>query len=307
MSGEGVGRPLTRTWGGVLLISFSGVFVRMADTEPARSAFLRGFYALPILVVGALFLRRRAGRPLRGAVVPLAILAGGLLGADLVAWHTSIGIIGAGLATVLPNLQVVLVGILGILLFRERPLATFWVAVPVVLVGVAILGVGGHALTADASVLRGVLFGLLTAVFYSGYLILLRLARLGRPEAGAFDVMASATLGASVVAGAWAASQGVAAPPPGLASNLWLLALAVGSQVIGWVLLSSSIHRLPAALTSVALLLQPVLALVWGAGLLGEPIGPVDVLGALLILGGVALAHRAVVRGAPPPEPAAPD
>jgi drug/metabolite transporter (DMT)-like permease len=70
--------------------------------------------------------------------------------------------------------------------------------------------------------------------------------------------------------------------------------LALGSQVVGWLLLTSSIHHLPAAATSVALLLQPVLALVWGAVLLSEPIGVPQVLGAAVVLVGVALAHRSL-------------
>ena len=300
-----LGRPLLRTWIGVVLISFSGVFVRLAHTEPARAALLRCVYALPFLVPLALWANHRAGRGWRRAIFPLALLAGALLGADLLAWHRSIGIIGVGLATVLPNLQVVIVGVLGILLFRERPRATFWLALPVVLGGVWLLAVFGRPIRAGGVVVVGVLLGVLTAGFYSGYLVLLRVARLRRPELGAFETMAAATLGGAIVAGTFAGFEGVAGPAPTLQANLWLLALALGSQVVGWVLLSSSIHRLPAALTSVALLLQPVLALIWGAVIFAEPLGAPQVGGAVLILVGVALAHRAVVQGTRPPSPPA--
>ena len=126
--------------------------MRLADVEVARSAFLRAAYALPMLAVmvavsGRASRRQRTGadadlRPSGepGATrrrwwLPIAVAAGVLLGLDLVAWHATIGIIGAGLGTVLPNLQVVFVGIAGVALFGERPRRGFWWSLPLVLGG----------------------------------------------------------------------------------------------------------------------------------------------------------------------------
>lgn len=290
------GSALVRTWTGAVLISFSAVHVRLADVEAARSAFLRVAYALPMFALLLWWQRRRDGGS-GPVVVPLAVVAGAFLGFDLVAWHVSIGLIGAGLGTVLPNLQVVFVGIAGVLLFGERPRWWFWVALPVILVGVWLLGAVGQPVEAGASVVVGVLLGILTAAFYSAYLVVVRIARLRRPGAGALEIMASATLGATVAIGLFAAPQGVAAPAGAWPADGWLLLLALGSQVAGWLLLASSIHLLPAALTSVALLLQPVLALLWGAVFLAERVGLPQLAGAAVVLAGVAAAHRAVTAG----------
>jgi drug/metabolite transporter (DMT)-like permease len=284
-----------RTWAGVAFISFSAVFVRLADVEPARSAFLRNLYALPVLLVLALVYRRRQGE--QATIVPIAVVAGLLLGLDLAAWHVSIAIIGAGLATVLPNLQVVFVGIFAFVVFKERPAGTFWIAVPVVLAGVWLLGVAGQPIIPDGSVAVGVAFGIVTALFYSGYLLVLRFARLRRATASVYAIVLSATLGATLTTGAVAAVQGVAAPAGSWSADGWLIALALGSQCAGWLLLASSIHLLPTNLTSVALLLQPLLALVWATVILDEPIGIAQVAGAAVLLAGVAGAHHAVVRG----------
>lgn len=290
-------RPLLRTWAGVVLISFSAVFVRLADVEPARSAFLRNAYALPALAGLACWNRWRAGLALGGALVPMAVAAGLLLAVDLVAFHISIGIIGAGLGTVLPNLQVVFVGLAALALFGERPYGSFWAALPVVLAGVWLLGATGRAVTGEGSVPVGVAFGLLSAVFYSGFIVTLRQARLRHAGASASEALASATLGATLTTGVFAAVRGVAAPAGTWPADGWLVALALACQVAGWLLLTSSIHRLPAGLTSVALLLQPVLTLLWGATLLHEPIGWPQLAGAAVLLAGVAAAHRAVVLG----------
>jgi len=283
-----------RTWLGVVAISFSAILVRLADVEPVRSAFLRGAYALPAFAVLAVIVRRRDPEPL---FVPMAVLAGAALGVDLLAWHVAIAHLGAGLATVLPNVQVFLVGVIGVMLFRERPLPMFWLAFPVTLVGVTLLALGGRPVIVGGSIGFGVAAGLLTAAAYAAYLVLLRLARLRRPTAGSVAVVGSATLGATAVMAVVAGFEGVAAPPPGFAANAWLVVLALGCQVGGWLLLGSSIHRLPAALTSVALLLQPLLTIVWGALLLDEDIGAVQFAGAAVVLGSVFLAHRAVVLG----------
>ncbi len=284
--------PALRPWAGAVLISFSGVWVRLADVEVARSAFLRGAYALPLLAV-LVAVRLFGGSGSRQWFQPMALLAGVFLGLDLIAWHASIGIVGAGLGTVLPNLQVVFVGLIGVAVFHERPRVSFWTALPVVLAGVWLLAAFGQPVSADGPVWLGVALGVLTAVLYSLVLVVLRLARAHRSAASAPEVLWSLTLGATAVTGASALVQGVAGPA-GWPADGYLLLLAIGSQVVGWLLLTTSIHRLPAAATSVALLLQPVLALVWGGLLLGEPIGLAQLVGAGVVLVGVTLAHRSL-------------
>jgi len=295
-----------RPWLGAVLISFSGVWVRLADVEVARSAFLRGAYALPVIAVLVAVARRRSvDARLVPWVLPWALAGGVLLGIDLVAWHAAIEIVGAGLGTVLPNMQVVFVGLAGVLFFRERPPVGFWIALPIVLSGIWILSVVGRPVLTDGSVPLGVLYGVVAAITYAGALVLLRVSRGRQPRAPSVAFLFSLTVGATVAMGAAAASQGVAAPA-GWPADGWLLLLALGSQVVGWLLLTSSIHLLPAAATSVALLLQPVLALVWGRVLLGEPLGFPQVGGAAVVLLGVAIAHRSIAGTQVRPLPPAP-
>ena len=293
---------MLRPWLGAVMISFSAVWVRLADVEPARSAMLRAAYALPVLILLVVLRARRSGRSAgwHPWVLPGAVGAGVLLGIDFVAWHESIAIIGAGLGTVLPNLQVVFVGIAGVVLFRERPAGSFWVALPIVLIGIWLLGAVGRPIVEGASVALGVFYGLIAAITYAGCLVWLRFARARNTSAAAVTVLLSLTVGSLLVTGPVAAYEGVAGPA-GWPADGWLVVLALGSQTIGWLLLTSSIHVLPAAATSVALLLQPVLALGWGALLLAEPLGPAQIAGAGVVLLGVALAHHGArqVRVAP--------
>ena len=57
---------------------------------------------------------------------------------------------------------------------------------------------------------------------------------------------------------------------PGPTAMLWLVLLAIGSQVIGWLLIGLALPRLPVVETSVLLLGQPVFTVIWGVLLFDE-------------------------------------
>ena len=141
---------------GIVVISFSAIWVRLAELAPAASAFYRTLYALPVLWV-ADRLAGTAGRPRR--LRWMAAAAGALLAVDLNLWHRSIEWIGAGLATVLANLQVVFVGLVAWILYRERPTRTTLVTVPVVLVGVALISGLGREDAFGANPIAGAVAG----------------------------------------------------------------------------------------------------------------------------------------------------
>ena len=161
-------------------------------------------------------------------------------------------------------------------------------AIPVLASGVVIIsGVLGTG-TYGTDPVRGSLLGVGTGVAYAGFLLALRQANVGnvRPAGALRDATALGAVGTAVVA----VAQGQAAAlVPSWPSAGWLLALAVGSQVVAWLLITASLPRLPAALTSVVLTLQPVGSMLLGAGLLGERPTPVQLVGVALVV--LALLH----------------
>ena len=66
-----------------------------------------------------------------------------------------------------------------------------------------------------------------------------------------------------------------------LTATLWLVLLAIGSQVIGWLLIGAALPKLPVVETSVLLLGQPVFTVIWGVLLFDErlSVAAVDRLG----------------------------
>src|SRR5215207_9975302 len=141
-------RPALSALGGAMAIAFSGILYRFADVSPETGAFFRCLYALPPLYLLARFEERRYGPRSRRSRV-FAYAAGSFFAVDLIFWHHAIEAVGAGLATVLGNTQVVLVGLLAWVLLGERPSRRSLAAIPVVLVGVVLIsGVVGRARTA---------------------------------------------------------------------------------------------------------------------------------------------------------------
>jgi drug/metabolite transporter (DMT)-like permease len=280
-------RPAVAGALGALVIAFSAILVRLAEVSPSTAAFFRCLYALPVLGALAWWERKRYGPRSRRDRL-LALGAGVLLAADLTIWHHSIEAVGAGLATVLGNIQVVFVGLIAWAALGERPDNSAFAATPVVFVGVVLIsGVIGAGAYGDDPTL-GVIYGVLTALMYALFILCLREgnADLRRPAGPLFD----ATLTSALFAALGGLAVGDIQWTPGLESEAWLLVLALSSQVLGWLLISVSLPRLPAVVTSILLMLQPVGSVILGAVLLSEAPSAVQLVGVAVVLGGVAVA-----------------
>jgi drug/metabolite transporter (DMT)-like permease len=280
-------RPVLAGALGALVIAFSAILVRLADVTPVTAAFFRCAYAVPALGLLAWIERRRYGpRPIRERALTFA--TGALFAADLIFWHYSIEAVGAGLATVLGNIQVVLVALLAWAILGERPTNRTLGAIPIVFAGVVLISgaVGAGAYGEDP--VLGVVYGVLTAISYALFILVLRHANadLRRPAGPLFD----ATLSAAVFCGLAGLVIGDIDWVPDLEAQAWLALLAMSCQVLGWLLISVSLPRLPAALGSILLTLQPVCTVILGVILLSEEPSAVQLSGVAIVLAGVAFA-----------------
>jgi drug/metabolite transporter (DMT)-like permease len=291
-------RPVLAGVLGALVIAFSAILVRLAEVSPSTAAFFRCAYALPALGLLAWWERRRYGpRPLRERVPVWG--AGVLFAADLTFWHHSIEAVGAGLATVLGNVQVVLVGVMAWVALGERPDNRTLGAIPVVFFGVVLIsGVVGAGAYGDDPVL-GVVFGVLTAISYALFILILRQGNVDvrRPAGPLFDATLSAAI-FSAIGGVIVADIDWV---PDLEAQAWLVLLALSSQVLGWLLISVSLPRLPAVLTSIVLMLQPVTTVFLAALIFAESPSAVQLLGVAIVIAGVAFATIKPREPAPAP------
>jgi drug/metabolite transporter (DMT)-like permease len=204
--------------------------------------------------------------------------------------------IGAGLATLVANSQVVLVPLATWAILGERPTRRALVAMPVVMAGLAAVTGLGSADAFGARPVLGVAFGIVAAGFYTGFLIAFR--RSSRANATPIGPLFDATLGAAAVIGLVGALGGgldVVATWP---AHGWLLALALGAQTGGWLAIGYALPRLPATVTSFVIVLQPILTIIWGRLIFGEAASPIQMLGVVVVVSGIL----AVVTGRQSPD-----
>lgn len=285
-----VRRPLLTAALGAACIASSGVLVRLSEASPVTVAVFRCLYALPILGAITWYEQKRSG-PLPARARRLGWVAGFFFTVDLILWHNAIDAVGAGLATVLGNMQVLLVGFAAWALLKERPHNRLFLAIPVMLGGVVLIsGVVGQGTYGEDPTL-GVVLGLGTSVAYAVFILVLR------QGSSDLDRIAGPLFHATLASVAFSALYGLLTDTvewsfewPG---HGWLIVLALTAQVAGWLLISSSLPRLPAAVTSVVLLLQPVGAMVLAALVVDERPSFAQLAGAVAILAGVVIATSA--------------
>ncbi len=278
---------------GAIIIGFAPILVRLTETGPAAGGFWRMLFALPLLAPSAL---RAKAAPL-AATFKWGLWAGVLFAIDLGVWHYAVGFTSVANATALSNTTPVVVTAVGWLMFRERPTGAFLAALALALGGAFVMaaakGSGGHG---HAPVL-GDLLALGAALFYGGYFVVIRLQR--RAGASTAHLMFWTSVSAAptlLIAALLLHERILPAGPGGWAACVGLGVMhATGQGAIAWAL-----GRPPASLTSVVVLVQPVAAAGLGWVILGEAVGPVQALGAVILLAGVVLAQRSTRATAAP-------
>ena len=281
--------PHLRLFAGAILISLSPVWVKLVSVPPTTS----GFYRVAIGSVTLLLLMVVAGRRMRfsNRVWMMLLFAGVFFSLDLFFWHRSIIYVGPGLSTLLANFQVFIMMIAGFLLLKQAPTRAQLFAVPLAFVGLAmIVGLDWSSLPDDYRL--GVVFGLLTAVAYAGYLLTLRSARLNATDPLPLSEVAVVSIVCSILLGMSAWAEGVSLAVPTMSDAGWLLCYGVLSHSMGGLFLASSLPHVSTTEAGLALLLQPTLSFLWDIVFFGRPMLPLEIVGAALALIAIYLGSR---------------
>ena len=275
--------------GGNFALALGPWSVRLADSGPVSAGFWRLFLPLPLLCYLALRQRRTSQSPVFafGAWVAVAT-AGVFFALDLASWHIGISQTRLGNASLFGNSGSLILMFWGLVVARRWPRLLEVAAILAALAGAGILL--GRSLEIDRATLIGDLFCILAGLFYVFYILLIQRAR------GQFDswgLLFHSTLAAAPVMLAIAVALGEPVWP----HNWWpLIALALGSQVIGQGLIVFALRHFSALIVGVVLLTQPAVSILTGWLAFGEVIGWLDGLGMLLIAGGLVLSRLSETR-----------
>ena len=245
---------------GAMMISFSAVWVKLAHVTPTVSAFYRVFFGGLFLL--AILLARREKLWRGWHCLKLSLLAAIFFALDLYTWHRSIAYVGPGLATLLGNFEVFLVPVVGVLLFGERLNLRFVLSVPLAVAGLfMIIGLRWEQLSPDYRI--GISYGLSTAIFYTGFLIVLRKLQSDPSKPSATLSLMVVSFSTALYLALEMVRAGDSFSIPDIQSGIALVALGLMCQTMGWLLITHSLPRIPAAIAGLILLLQPSLSFIW--------------------------------------------
>jgi drug/metabolite transporter (DMT)-like permease len=273
--------PRLPLYAGAALISLSPVWVKLVDVPPTVSGFYRVLIGGCALALFLLITRRRL--ELSRSAIVILIASAMFFATDLWVWHRSIDYIGPGLATLLGNFQVFFMMLAGVVLLHQRPHPRQLVAVPLALFGLAlIVGVDWSVLAPEYRL--GIVFGLITALMYAGYMLTLREARARSAHRSPVREVAVVSLLTAALLGMSAVTEDVSLAIPTLADAGWLVSYGILSHTLGWLLIAASLPRVSATEAGLALLLQPTLSFVWDVVLFARPITAIELTGAAIVL-----------------------
>jgi drug/metabolite transporter (DMT)-like permease len=282
--------PTLRLFIGAALISLSPVWVKLVDVSATSSAFWR--VAIGGLALAAYLLLTRRRLQLSAALWGMLAVAAIFFAVDLWFYHRSIQYIGPGLATLIANFQVFVMAAAGYLVLREPPSLRQLVAIPLALIGLAlIVGVDWESLSEDYR--RGIIFGLGAALTFALYLLSMRRLRQSSPYRVPSREIAVVSLLTAAILGIVAFAEGDSLALSSGTDIAWLACYGVLSHGFGMMFIASSLPHITPSQAGLALLLQPTLSFAWDVLFFDRPMTPIELLGAAIALFAIYLGSRA--------------
>jgi drug/metabolite transporter (DMT)-like permease len=273
---------------GILCISWSAIFVKLADISGLGSAFYRMFIGF-LGVLPIWLLRPKTGAD--KASVRIALLCGVIFAFDIAVWNISILLTKAAISTLIANLAPVWVGIGAILFLKEKPGRIFWIGTAIALFGVAII-VGIDKIY-NSRLNAGHFLAMLASLFYAFYLLIMRKGRLNM-DTVTFTTISM--LASSAVLFLLALVTGT--PLSGFSTQSWGALIGIGliSQLGGWLAINYAMAYIPATIASVSLLGQSVFTALIAIPVLGEKLTRMELLGAAVVLSGIFLVNKKMFK-----------
>lgn len=306
---------------GIAALAFTAPWVKLSNFEPATSAILRVGIALLVLLPFAFRERAKIGALSKNGII-LAVVAGLFLGIDFTAWNYSIFFVGSGIASILLNLQIIILPALAAIFDGYKIPKIYFILVPIMILGVALSGgvfdappsEGPATVYGMKIAILGTILGSTSGVCYGIYLYASRKATMVNPGrivqpmawvcaaqlvAPALYMMIFSDRGFDLTHGVLVDGKLPLNPETTLgdpinATNwLWMLVLAVVGQAIAWTFVQIGSVRLDTTIVAGLLLLSPISTVGIIAPLLfGESLSFLQIFGVVMVLGAVAFQNK---------------
>lgn len=266
---------------GILCISFSPIFVKLAGAPPLTSGFYRLFIAWLCLVPYCIIKRKlKIGRK----ELLIALIGGIVFGADIAVWNLSLIKISATVSTLLANLAPVWVGLLSFMLFKKRSGRLFWIGTFIAILGMVVLVGYQNILALHFN--AGILLALLASLFYAIYILITRgiLQKITTITFMFYNMLAGSVF--LLVINLFQHNELIHLPVP---AWLCFLGMSLLCQLAGWLTINHSLRSLESTKVSIALLSQTVIAGFLAIWLLNEKLELEEIVGSAIVLAGIAV------------------
>ena len=267
---------------GAFLISFSPVFVNLVSIEPTVSGFYRMLFGSIALFI--IYLIKNNENPLRKNISKFIVLGAIFFSLDLWFWHRSIIYVGPGLSTLLVNFQILILPFLALIFFNQKTQRIQIFSIFLGLLGLFLI-TGQSWDIAGNNYKLGVLFGLLTAISYAGYIISMK--RIDHDAAVNSDPIFNLLFISLISAGLLFLFSIIEQVPLEIKSSselIWMICYGLFSHVLGWFFILNGLQKISAVTAGIILLTQPILSYVWDFIIFKKVILPIEYFGIVSVL-----------------------
>ena len=267
---------------GAFLISFSPVFVNLVNIEPTVSGFYRMLFGSIALFI--IYLIKNNENPLRKNISKFIVLGAIFFSLDLWFWHRSIIYVGPGLSTLLANFQILILPFLALIFFNQKTQRIQIFSIFLGLLGLFLI-TGQSWDIAGNNYKLGVLFGLLTAISYAGYIISMK--RIDHDAAVNSDPIFNLLFISLISAGLLFLFSIIEQVPLEIKSSselIWMICYGLFSHVLGWFFILNGLQKISAVTAGIILLTQPILSYVWDFIIFKKVILPIEYFGIVSVL-----------------------
>jgi drug/metabolite transporter (DMT)-like permease len=272
---------------GVISVSFAAVLIRLADAPSLVIAAYRLCLAALILLPFAVKLAGRELRKIPGRNLAMMLLAGGFLALHFGLWITSLSYTSVATSVVLVTATPIFVAIASYLLFKEKLTVKIVLGIAISIGGSVLIGYGNWSI--GTSPFLGAGLALAGALAIAGYLLT---GRRLRRTTGLLSYTFVTYSSAAVLLLITALASGYSLS--GYSGNTYLMfvLLALIPQILGHSSLNWSLKFMPATMVTIAVLGEPIIATTLAFLILNESPTLTEIIGGILILGGILIAFR---------------
>ena len=276
---------------GIIAVSAASILIRSAQTETPSLVIAAYRLAVASLVVVPMAMWRHQDElhRLRAREWLLMAVAGIFLALHFATWVTSLEYTSVTSSVVLVTTSPLWVAVASWFLLREKLTRPIIFGLFVAVVGGFIIGLGDTTQGSRSAPLLGDLLALLGAFMVTGYWLIGRRMRSSQ-SLTAYVAIVYGTAALVLLMMVGVARQSLSGYDPII--YLWLVLLALVPQLIGHSSFNWALARLPAVSVAVATLGEPIGASILAYFLLGEAPTTLTILGAALVLTGIALTLR---------------